>query len=152
MAVVDFSNAYRAHKKLLATQSKLLVEAANRAAKDVGQHVRKEAGFKHRTGAILRGLTVRIVRSPGGYRLEVGNTAKHAAFLEYGTVPHGIVCRRPAWALRFFWKKVGRTVFFRRVQHPGTPKYEFLKRATTSAFGDMRRFLDSRLTKAAKGF
>lgn len=40
--------------------------------------------------------------------------------LESGAKPH-VIAARDAQALRFFWPKTGRTMFFKQVMHPGFP-------------------------------
>jgi hypothetical protein len=50
--------------------------------------------------------------------------AAHAAYVIEGTLPHRIVPRR-ARMLRFFWERMGETVVFARVMHPGTRPQDF---------------------------
>lgn len=68
-----------------------------------------------RTGALRRAITVR----PSGLRAAVDVNVPYATFLTEGTRPHPIVARR-ASVLRFFWGRIGKVVYFRRVNHPGT--------------------------------
>lgn len=50
-------------------------------------------------------------------------TAPQAVYTEYGTEPHVIVPRGP-YPLRFYWPKVGRVVYFWKVNHPGSHKHD----------------------------
>lgn len=52
--------------------------------------------------------------------------------LEYGTMPHKIEAKN-APMLAFFWEKLGINVRFRKVQHPGTRPYHFLRPAIATA-------------------
>lgn len=51
--------------------------------------------------------------------VEVGSTAEHAIYLEFGTRAHTITPKFSRF-LRFFWPKVGKVVYMKRVKHPGT--------------------------------
>ena len=62
----------------------------------------------------------------------------YAGYVRWGTRPHIIRCRRPAYALHFYWKRIGRWVFFDHVNHPGTKPNDFLTRALTKAARGIR--------------
>ena len=49
--------------------------------------------------------------------------AEYAAYVEYGTKPHEI---RPRTSRVLAWKKGGKTIFARRVMHPGTRAQPFM--------------------------
>lgn len=76
-------------------------------------------------------LTYSVERvAPEGYALRLRAEGYDPDILKYivrGTRPHTIVPVR-ARALRFYWKKVGRIVFFKRVFHPGTRANPFIHR------------------------
>jgi hypothetical protein len=90
-------------------------------------------GFKHRTGAVIRGQKNRVYARIGGHVLELSNSAPHAVFLEKGTRPHVILPKHKS-ALHFHWPKAGGWIFAKRVQHPGTRAYHFLSGARDRAF------------------
>lgn len=63
----------------------------------------------------------------------------YAGYVRWGTRPHVIRCRRPAYALHFYWERMGRWVFFDSVRHPGTKPNYFLERALNRVAREMRR-------------
>jgi hypothetical protein len=83
-----------------------------------------------RTGQLKRMIHADEVRRTGPWTLAggVSSLARHSAFVHKGTRPH-VIRARNAPALVFYWPKVGRTVFFKRVNHPGTKANPFLERA-----------------------
>lgn len=86
-----------------------------------------------RTGHLRRNIKVTPFRMTGPYKGEGGlgvslRDVPYAGHVRWGTKPHRIAARR-APALVFFWPKVGRTVFFKSVNHPGTKPNDFLTRA-----------------------
>lgn len=94
-------------------------------------NARAEAPFK--TGRLRANLKVEPFRMTGPYKGEggVGVSKKdvpYAGYVMYGTKPHVIRARRAKF-LRFYWPKVGRVVFFKKVNHPGTKANRFLERA-----------------------
>jgi hypothetical protein len=70
--------------------------------------------------------------------VSVENPSPVAAMLDRGTRPHEIRARR-ARALRF--RAGGRTVFARRVMHPGTRPLYFVERTLAATEGARRRSL-----------
>lgn len=83
-----------------------------------------------RTGALERGISADPVQRTGPWTLESGVTgrARHSAPVHEGARPHVIRARNAA-ALSFYWPKVGRRVFFARVNHPGNRPNPFLRNA-----------------------
>lgn len=71
----------------------------------------------------LRASTKGVI-DRAAYSAKVSNRAKHAVFIENGTRPHAIVARH-ASVLRF--TVGGRTIFRRRVWHPGTKARPFMR-------------------------
>jgi hypothetical protein len=62
--------------------------------------------------------------------------------LEYGSAPHEI---RPVNArfLRFFWPRVGKTVYAQLVEHPGTRPYSMLTIAGVEAAIQLKQAVDA---------
>ena len=98
------------------------------AAKFITQVTREiEAGAKARallgeyaTGALAHsiyreGPHITPTRVTG----RVGSRNHHARVAERGARPHPILPRRPGGMLKFYWRKVGRTVYLNYVRHPG---------------------------------
>lgn len=85
------------------------------------------SGLKSRSGLMRAAVSQR--GAPGnvfevnGNRLTVGidyGAVPHARYQLEGSLPHVIRPRKPGGRLVFFWKKLGRMVFLRKVNHPGT--------------------------------
>jgi hypothetical protein len=75
-------------------------------------------------------------KGEGGIEVDL-KAVPYAGYVMYGTKPHVIRARR-APALRFYWPKVGRVVFFKKVNHPGTKANRFLERAMNRAARELR--------------
>ena len=80
------------------------------------------------TGRYSRAITGRDISSGNVAGFEMLSPYPLSRFILGGTRPHTIVPRR-ARMLRFYWPKVGRVVFARSVQHPGTQANQFYRRA-----------------------
>jgi len=98
----------------------------------VAREIRHEAKFTApvRTGRLQQSIKASRADliAPGHYRAEVSANTRYARYVHEGTRPHIIRARR-APALRFYWPRVGRVVFFKSVHHPGTKPNPFLTRA-----------------------
>jgi len=132
-------------------------ELASKTAEEHAKaHVRLYSKFKRRkaTGSLKdsaqarhygswrsRSWTIKVYVDRPGYALPI----------EYGARPHPIVARRARF-LRFYWPKVGRVVFFRRVSHPGNKPYKFLWTATHSAYRVFGNTMAQGLDRAATEF
>ena len=68
----------------------------------------KTGTMRGRTTVAAAGLTATATIDTG-----------YASYVREGTPPHTITAKRAA-VLSFFWPRVGRQVFFRTVNHPGT--------------------------------
>lgn len=83
-----------------------------------------------RSGGLKRSIGHRVFRRGNSLVLREQATAPHAKYVHDGTAPHEIRARN-ARALRFYWPKAGRVVYFKRVQHPGYKGNPFLRDAIT---------------------
>lgn len=63
-----------------------------------------------------------------GLEGKVGSNRSYAKVHHEGSRPHVIVPRRRGGVLRFWWAKVGRIVYRKRVNHPGTRPNPYLTR------------------------
>lgn len=72
----------------------------------------------------FRGGVTRFEQTASTITATIGTNVKYAAPIEYGSRPHTILPKN-ARALAFEWK--GARVFFRKVEHPGTPPRSFLR-------------------------
>lgn len=62
-----------------------------------------------------------------GLSAEVAVAVSYASYVSEGTQPHPIVGNP---ILAFYWSRIGRTAFFRRVSHPGTRPQDWYRTAT----------------------
>jgi HK97 gp10 family phage protein len=91
------------------------------------QNTAKEIGsssFKNRTGTLRRSILKDV---QGAHRGIIYVGEKYGEYVEEGTRPHVIYPKGGKRALRF--KIDGKTVFSRRVNHPGTKPYPFMEPA-----------------------
>lgn len=84
------------------------------------------------TGRLRASGSMRIAERGSAVVGQVEYTANYAAAVHNGTRPHIIVPRRGRY-LRF--QVGGRTVYARRVQHPGTPARPYLATALVEVAG-----------------
>jgi hypothetical protein len=94
------------------------------------------------TGKYSRRITSRDISGGNVAGFEMLSPHPLSRFIQQGTRPHTIVPRR-ARMLRFYWPRVGRVVFARRVNHPGTKPNQFYQRALIrwrpEAMGELRQ-------------
>ncbi len=129
----------------------------NRAAFDreigervkVQSHVREHAGFTHRTGAAIRDVRTRIIRMKSGVKMRITNVARHARILEFGSRAHVIAARKAKYLT---FRAGGARVFRKRVWHPGTPPYWFMRSAAQHAHTELGPHLRAAFTRLAKRF
>lgn len=97
---------------------------------------RATQAFKDHTGDLRRSI-VRGEKSTWSHFIKA--TAKYAAYVEHGTVPHVIEARRGTH-LRFV--QAGAVRFARRVNHPGTKPRHFMQHAGESGGRALRDMLE----------
>lgn len=113
------------------------LDAVQAAAEAGAIEARTVGRFKDRTGNLRAGIVARYVHSPGlSARWDIVSKAKYSKFVEQGTRPHVIVAVR-AVALRFVVG--GKTVFAKRVNHPGTAAMPYMGPAYLKAEGVLYR-------------
>ncbi len=147
--MIDLSAVRLAHRQFLAKHSAILAQSLEEARQQGLAEVRKNPGFKPRTGALQAATTGRVVRTRSGAIVRLQNRKAYAAVIDKGSKAHVILARRKK-SLRFVGP--GGVVFRKRVNHPGTKPYHFLSRAVNEAgrlFGT--RFV-SRIEQAARSF
>lgn len=81
-----------------------------------------------RTGRYAGSISHRVFTDVTGSGFEIRSHNPLRRYITEGTKPHPIVARRAPF-LRFYWPKVGRVVYFRSVNHPGTKANRFYNRA-----------------------
>jgi hypothetical protein len=147
----DLAKLRAAHDKLIADTQQLAWRSLEKAGPEAKRHVRDKPGFTHRSGDTLHATKHRVVRLKRGGKLIISNSDRKAKWLNDGTRPHVIRPRR-AKALRFFWRKIDRVVYFRQVNHPGTRPYRFLYLAASHAGDRLGVMLRSGMRRIGRGF
>lgn len=116
-------------RRVLVIADQLIAAAKPR----IGYQADKGPGLGSAGGALhLRDtLFKRFVVDAQGAAVWVGSSHPIALIHHNGTKPHEIVPKTGRF-LVFYWPKVGRVVFVKRVQHPGTKPNPFLLDAARS--------------------
>jgi hypothetical protein len=71
-------------------------------------------------------------RDARGLYVDIGSNLPYAKYMEEGTPPHIIRAKgRPAGKNALFWKGARHPV--KRIRHPGTKAYRYLRRALKAA-------------------
>lgn len=151
-APIDLGAVHRAHARFLGRQQVTVIRAADAAGKFAENHVAAHSRFKRRSpvGQSLKDATEhKFIRTGSGVVVRIFSTKDTAPILEHGSRPHVIRARR-ARALRFVVG--GKTVFRRKVNHPGTRGFRFLYNATDAGFRILGQQLERDLGALARKF
>lgn len=140
----------QAHNRLLAENERAIAEALDLAGRHAIEHVELHPEFKPQSGNLQKKTKARVVRTSGGRILRIVNTAPYAGAIDGGARPHLIVPRK-AKLLRFIGRD-GRTVFTKRVNHPGNRPYKFLYFATDAADRVFRADIQRRMSAIGSRF
>jgi len=104
------------------------------------QYAQEEA--PKRTGEFASKIAYRTFVSGDTDELRVYTQQPLGKWILEGTRPH-VIRAKNAPILRFYWHKVGRVVYFKSVNHPGTKPNPFMSRAyrrwLPGARGDLRQ-------------
>jgi hypothetical protein len=109
----------RIGEALLAKLSEWGAEVLDQAVDELVHQL--DQAVPHDTGELANSLTVRVQDSPPTFGVEVSYSAPQAEWTEHGTSPHPIEGNP---LLVFYWERVGRVVFLRHVDHPGSDKHK----------------------------
>ena len=151
MSVLDIRRLERDHGKFLAAHNQAVSDSAEEAAKAGERLAKRRPGFTPRrpNGAASK-TKGRVIRRRGKViRVQLSNTAKHAAILEKGSRPH-IIAARPFKMLRFV--AGGKVIFRKAVRHPGTSAFRFLSKGRDVASRRFEQAIRPRMIRAAKSF
>lgn len=140
----------RAHDRLLAENERAIAESLELAGRHGVEHVQRFPEFKPHTGNLQKKTSYRVVRLASGRLLKLDNSAKYADAIDQGARPHTIVPRRAKF-LRFIGRD-GKTVFARRVNHPGNRAYKFMFFAYDAADRVFRHDIERRMAVIAQRF
>jgi hypothetical protein len=150
LRLLNLDEVIRRHDYLAAECQKMEREGAETAGEHAIDHVNKYNTFRRRTGHLQRSTTARV-RRVRGHLLTLDNSARYADPIDTGARPHKIRARRAKY-LRFFWKKTGRWMYLKSVNHPGNRPYKFMYRAWSSAGRVEEQFLRRRMSLLARRF
>ena len=115
-------------------------------AATIKQNLAAGVGPRSRTGRLAASISSKPRAEPEGASVSIGSYGvPYASFMEYGTKPHTIYPHRSAY-LRFEGRS-GEIVFARKVNHPGTPAYYFVRAPIMAASAG----LGARLSLAVRG-
>lgn len=92
-------------------------------------------GGLYSTGRLARSIEINGPHVEPGFRVtgEVGSSLSYAAAVEKGARGHYIYPNPPKRYLRFYWRKLGKTVVLERVNHPGMKGKGYLAKAARIA-------------------
>jgi|1185.fasta_scaffold23332_3 hypothetical protein len=148
--ITNLAELERQHDRFLAENERAIADALDLAGRHGVEHVQQHPEFKPHTGALQKATSYRIVRMSNGRVLKLDNSSKHADATDTGAKPHVILPRRGRF-LRFIGRD-GRTVFTRRVNHPGNKPYKFMFFATDAADRAFRQDMSRRMSDLASRF
>lgn len=128
--------------------SERIVQAAESEMAQIAEAARARAALRTPGKTLHRGWQVRRERRTDGLttftvenidprfsqlvELSDGRLTNLGEMLEYGTRPHRITAKAGG-VLAFFWPAVGRMVFVKSVEHPGTKPYGMIRSAFSLA-------------------
>lgn len=102
----------------------LVIPKVNKLADKVERGARRTV--RVRTGAVKASIYRSKKVTPSKYTVTIGARHRRALLEHDGAEDHDIDQRPGGPLLTFFWKKVGRIVYFSHVDHPGTKGSQFL--------------------------
>lgn len=143
----DVAALRRSHQHLLAESDRAIASVLDDSPRVAREHVLDHAEFHHRTGALQRATTGKVVRTGSGRVVRIFNKKPYAAAIDRGAKPH-VIRPRKAGMLRFV-AKGGGIVFARKVNHPGNRPYRFLYYATDAAGRVARKRIEEQLSQVA---
>ena len=100
--------------------------------------------FKNQTGDLRRSIARRV---EGAHRGIVFTDMKYAPYVEFGTKPHVI---RPKTKKMLAFRVGGKMVFARKVNHPGTRAYNYMKDAFNESTPKITKIYDQLALKVVK--
>jgi hypothetical protein len=150
LQLTNLESLAREHDHFLARQERILHDTLEEAGDHAKNFVIDHPGFEPRTGDLQKATKARVVRMSNGRVLRITNASPYAGAIDGGARAH-VITPKSGKFLRFIGRN-GKTVFARRVNHPGNKPYRFLYRATMSASRVWRADAIRRLTALARSF
>lgn len=108
-------------------------KAANAVVREYAERIRTEAQTMApvRTGALRQSISIHY---DGPTKATIGPEVPYGAFQEFGTKgPYAIAPKKPGGVLVF--QTGGKTVFARKVMHPGVKAHPYMRPALRMALG-----------------
>jgi len=158
---VDLRKLKQGHRNFLSTHDFAVnpILSAEFQTAEVQKNIEANPVPIKRTRHLKKMSVAHTIRTKNGTIVRVQNAAKYAWAQDQGSGLHGpraskyrITPKNPGGLLRFFWRKKGRWVTLRFVNHPGVPATHFLEVATTTSFHRTGLLLREAMRKAAKRF
>lgn len=144
-ASVDLSGFNQVAARTVETLQFGVRDAVRGAAQEGADEAKAVGRFKDRTGKLRAGIVAEFVRSSeNSARWDIISKARYSRFVNDGTKPHVIVPVN-AVALRFVVN--GTVVFARKVNHPGSPAFNFMTPAYYKAERSLYRHLGDTVLK-----
>lgn len=143
--LVDIARLKADNRRLMEDIKKAVRNAADAAAQHAMSNLILAPPYKVRSGRLLRNTKYRVTGRNTVTVTFRANTP-YASYIELGTKPH-IIKARSGKRLKFFWEKVGKTVYPLAVHHPGTKATHFLRITRNQAAVYFQEELAKRLPK-----
>lgn len=115
-------NAEKAGSEMKALLYQTMVKATTIIKEDA--KAIKSGSFRNQTGSLRRSIVSRVHSAAHG---EISTDIPYAGHVEFGTRPHTILPKKGRY-LRFKARS-GKMVFARKVNHPGSKPYPYMKPA-----------------------
>jgi len=128
-------------------QSETIIKGAlNKALRKIGKHLvpALKNNTPRRVGTLANSTRFQIIGSPADQKLEIRQSAKtpggdfYGAFVRQGTRPHEI---RPVKAKALAFQIGNRTIFAKRVYHPGTKPNPYHIDTMNEEHGEIQRIV-----------
>jgi len=127
-------------KRMLSSAKEAQDKAAKLVAADVWANVRQESPVDE--GRLAGSWNL----SGSGLSYRISTSVEYAEMVHEGTAPHVILPRTPGGVLVF--QSNGRTVFAKRVNHPGTPANPYAERAIDATRSRVDEFVNRAFREA----
>lgn len=150
LSTADFDEVVRAVERLEVAANARMTQALQQSAQLVADRAKQDHGYTDRTGALTASVRAGQVRGTFASGLKVDMLAgargvTYASHVEFGTKAHVIAARRRK-SLRFV--QGGQTRFAKKVRHPGTPEFRFMRNALEATLPRAEQLMDTAMELA----
>ncbi len=126
------------------------------AGRRIQETVKGKTWFRRRSdvNSLKDSISISVSKSPKIIRIRAWTNKKYAPIIEHGTRKRNYPIRaRKAKCLFFYWEKMGKWVWTKKVTHPGIePPYKFLRVSTLRGANQWRLDMMPRMQKIAHHF